>query len=416
MTATRRRAPALTIAAGLIATSGAAVAETSPWYLGISQAFGYDSNIFRRADEAKPESSGLISTTRLLGGFDIVPSRQHIYANVSLNANRYGDQPQLDSNGYGIAAGWDWETLERLSGVIKIAADRKPGNYADPQVPGGTGRVLDEPLRADFIVRLGDWKHSRMWLEGGYFYTRTTNLVDFGATSSVLGFQAEGYDRRIPTHSVSGGVRYRQGGNLIVGVDLRLEKGEEEYKLRNPAVAPPGRLYNDYDRQDIDLIARWTASGASNVDARLSYTRTENTGTLGRTDYSGTTATAAWEWQATGKLRSVARVAYDTDVREETIGDSTATTTNPAWSLAWDLTWNATAKLTPTLAVRWSDRKHDTALLDDQRQSLTLGLAYAALRNVTFNCSVGRESRHGAGAQRDYDATMTSCSVQAMLR
>jgi len=426
MIAARRKARALPIALGLAAIGTVASAETSPWYLGASQTFGYDSNVFRRPDNGveitlpdgsttrvlKPESSGTISTTRLLGGFDINPSRQHVYANVSVDSTRYGNQPQLDSNGYGIAGGIDWETMERLSGVVKISADRRPGNYADPQVPSGTGRVLDEPVRADFIFRLGDYKQSRLWLEAGYFYTRTKNTVDFGTELQFLGVQAEGYDRTIPTDAVSAGVRYRVGADIVLGADLRYEKGDEDYALRLPGGAVDTRFYNSYDRQDVDVIARWTASGASSLNARLSYTRTDNSGTLQRTDYSGPTAAMIWEWQATGKLHSTARVSYDTDIRAETLG----TTTNPAWSLGWDLAWAVTSKINATAGLQWSKRDLEGQLVADQHTGANIGFTYAALRNVNLQCSLAYESRSGAGVRRDYAANLTSCSVQAFLR
>jgi hypothetical protein len=420
-----RKASALTIALALAAAGGTARAETSPWYLGASQTFGYDSNVFRLPDQVtitnpdgsqtvfEAQSSGLISVTRLLGGFDITPSRQHLYANVSLDARRYGDQPQLDSNGYGLTAGWDWETLERLSGTIRLQADRRPGNYADWQVPTINGRYVEEPVRASFIARLGD-RQSRMWLEAGYYYTRIHDIVDFGALRDFLGAtQVEGYDRTIPSNAVSFGVKYRFAGETVVGLGLRYEEGDEDYTLRQTSGGSTAtRLYNSYDRQDIDLTGRWDASAISKLNARISYTTTDNTGTLSRADYSGPTAALWWEWLPTGKLRSVARMNYDTQIREETIG----TTTNPAWSLGWDLTWAASAKVSVNGGLRWSQRDWDGIDAKDTRRGANIGITWAPLRNVSLDCSLGRESRNDAGALRDYSTNLTYCTVQAMLR
>jgi hypothetical protein len=421
-----RQAPALTLSLGMAVAGGAAWAETSPWYVGASQSFGYDSNIFRRPADGltvalpgggvtvlKPEASGVISTTSLLGGVDIYPGRQHVYANVTLDARRYGDQPQLDSNGYGLSGGIDWETMERLSGTLKISAERRPGDYADPQIPSGTGRVLDEPVRVEFIARLGDYAQSRMWLQAGYFYNRIDNMVDFGTFRDFLGqFGIEGYDRTIPSDAVSFGARYRMGADIVLGADLRHERGTEEYRLRRTAGPVPGRFYNDYERSDIEFLARWTPSGASSLNARASYTSTTNTGTLGRLDYSGPTIAAVWEWRPTGKLNSTARLAYDTDIREETIG----TTSNPAWSVSWNVAWEATSKVSATGGLRWSDRQQEGQSLNDRRQGIDLGVRWTPLRYLQFDCSIGRESRTGAGARRDYAATLTSCSAQALIR
>lgn len=67
--------------------------QTSPYDLGLSQTFGYDSDIFPLPDRTgiqqpgggvaviEPDSSGLISTTLLLAGLDQPIGRQRVYGN-----------------------------------------------------------------------------------------------------------------------------------------------------------------------------------------------------------------------------------------------------------------------------------------------------------------------------------------------
>ena len=89
-------------------------ATRSPYYIGASQAFTHDSNIFRVADECA-ETADAVSTTALLAGIDQPFGRQRGFGNAHVRYNKYQDQSQLDNTSYRLAAGLDWETVERLS-------------------------------------------------------------------------------------------------------------------------------------------------------------------------------------------------------------------------------------------------------------------------------------------------------------
>src|SRR5450631_4768822 len=95
----RRRALAAAIGAALAAcTGGSAFAQDAatgrslapdpnPYYVGVSQGFTHDSNVFR----IPSGPSDNFSTTSLLGGFDQPISRQRIFGSGSVSLNRYFD-------------------------------------------------------------------------------------------------------------------------------------------------------------------------------------------------------------------------------------------------------------------------------------------------------------------------------------
>src|SRR5438132_9852808 len=99
------------LAAGLALAAAAAHAE-DPYYIGASQAFTHESNVFRRSD---PKLSDNISSTAVLGGFHWRPGRQHLYLDANAAHNRYSDLKQLDNTSQSVATGLAWQTIEHSS-------------------------------------------------------------------------------------------------------------------------------------------------------------------------------------------------------------------------------------------------------------------------------------------------------------
>lgn len=406
-------------------------AQTSPYYLGVSQTFGYDSNIFRLPDRTEvaqpgggvtviePESSGLISTTLLLAGMDQPIGRQRVYGNLSAGYSSYSNQSQLNSPTYALTAGVDWDTVNKLSGNAEFTSGLRLGSYGDRDVPTGLGDNEETYNRLQLLGRLGDWERSRFWLEAGYVFDQVRNDIDFErAVGSINGYRRD--DR---SHAFTLGVRHRWSGALVLGAGVRTESRSEEVESR--LIDPAGSVSSTLDsrRNDFDLFANLNSSDGNDVSARLSYGNRDydDPGVL---DTSGWSGSLRWGWRPTAKVDSSLRLLYDTEDREEG-GASAASSAGDDETLAveWRLRYEISAKLAADVSASWYRRDYDDARggYTDDDTSFRLALSWAALRNTTVGCALGFDRRDSSyqgplSGRSSYDAITTSCYAQVMLR
>ena len=427
----RRCAAALLVALAPLAGHG----QASPYYLGISQTFGYDSNIFRLPDRGEvalpgggvqvvePESSGLISTTLLLAGLDQPIGRQRLYANLNAGYTSYASQPQLDSPRYALTAGVDWETAEKLTGNAEFSSGLRLGSYGDRDVPAGRGDNEETYNRFTLLARLGDWKRSRAWVEAGFVADQVRNEVDFLQPVRDVNTDryTDGYSRDERSDALTLGVRYRQSGALVLGAGVRTEsrRTEVERQLIDPAQVVASSA--DSRRNDLDLFADFNPGGAHQLRARLSYADTDYDDP-GALDYAGWNGSLRWAWQATGKLDSNLLLMYDTEDRERGGGSAAdGYGDNQTLALEWRLRYAVTSKVSASLAASWYERDYDSlGGFTDHDTLLSLNLTWAVLRNATLGCTAGLDRRtsnaQAAVGRNSYDAQLFSCFAQLMLQ
>jgi hypothetical protein len=386
-------------------------AENDPYYLTISQSLGHSSNVYNINNQEIPDK---FATTSLTVGFDQPISRQRVFANASVRATRYEDITILNNTGYGLNAGWDWETIERLSGGFGISLNRSLANYAPAgdqlQVPQTT-RNEETSGQANMRVQYG-----------------LASLVSLNGSlsHSQVSYSAVEYDRsEVRQNAGSLGLTYRPSGLLTLGTALRVTRGEY------PNIPRPNGGVESFDRKDLDLTATWVASGLSTLNARLSYGRSKYD-TLTQRDTKGATGSLAWAWQPTGKLSF--NTSFTRDSGTETsllalannqgvaVGDNSVTTN----TLALGVGYEATAKIRMNLGARYAKRKlvNDNAIAPtegrDTVTSVTLGATYAISRAWQMGCNAGHDSGKptdgSTGVSTQYSTTNASCNVQLTIR
>lgn len=384
-------------------TSGATWAETSPYYIGASQRFTHNSNVFLSPDATA--KSSMISSTGVQLGLDQPVSRQRLTASFNANANRYGSLSALNNTDYALNARLDWETVERLSGNVAVSSRESLPTDAAALTAGQ--RNLLKVNGASLQANLG---LVTMW------------SFDAGAAVSRASYSEAAYIRNNTNQtSINGGVRVTPASGLTLRAGLR-----------HANVTYPN-AGNDVRRNDLDFSAIVNPGGASVFNSRVSLTR-ENQSALDRTTSSWTGA-LGWNWKPTGKVstnlalsRDTSNGSYDFTSGTINIGSSNSTV---ATTLGLTAQWEVTSKIAVSGNLSHARRSLDNSLTvgtgvlpssaSDRTNTLGLSVQYAVLRNVDLGCGVAWSDRSVSSATAtsltsQYSVTTYNCFGQALLR
>ncbi len=399
--------PLSLIIASLVAP--AAWAQSSPYNIGVSQGFTHQTNLFGATRSSGARVADKYSSTGLFGGVDLKLSRQRVFANAVVRANRYEDVKLLNNDSHGLNAGLDWETIGNLSGGLRVAANRSLASYTTAGAPPLTNeKNIESSHQTGATVRKGFT--SRVALTAGL----QRREVEFSAPSFSSG--------ELKESEASIGLRYGLPGQLVFGVGLRKTQTDRPRALQSP---PGSGIYiaDEADRDDLDLTAEWSPSGLSTLSARLSFGREEHS-LASLAGFEGTTGAVSWVYRPSDKTTFNASFTRDTGTASsfatyegtaEPLEVYSNTLTNV---LQAGMNYAATAKIRLNGNLRHSKGKTSSLTTvtsaDDTVNAVSLGATYAFSRSVSFNCGVSHEKRE-TGTD-EISARTVTCAGQLTLR
>lgn len=396
---------------GLACGAGAG-AETSPYYIGASQGFSYNTNPARQPDAVAKGSWW--SSTALVGGFDQQVGRQRFYGNGNVTANLYGQLDTLNNTSYGATAGWDWATIDRLSGTLYLSYSEGLADY------GGFNQ-------ANLLEVAKVTQSSGMALA-----TVQYGLLSLVAADLRLAHSTQHYnsDNRVADLSFSryelnqtaiqGRVRKEFSGQLTAGVGVAYTQGDYF------------AISQTFDRYDLFATAEWHATGQSTLSGRLGYTWADYTSVIDRpppfppatqdSRQDGLTGWIAWQYVPTGALEFTTRLSYDTLANSVFTngGNSTGTTDKLTAGLQFNAKYVFSAKTSFNASLEYYSRSQS-----DERNRFTnamLGATWLPTRSTQVNCNLtlnDRNQRQSSGQLvllTPYTAYGGSCSVQLTLQ
>ena len=388
---------------GLLALQ--AQAQTSPWYAGVNQRFEHHSNLFQSSGGGVSDT---VSSTSLVGGVDLPISRQRLYGRLTAGTNRYSNNTGLNHESYTGVLGLDWETAGRLSGTLALdasqtLADFNPPGFSQAGLPAVISNNATDTVGLRGSVRMG-------------VVTRLTAEVG-GATRRTRFDNALYQSRNVDIDEVYALVRYRPAGSLVVGGGVRATRGTYP-NFRAPVGG--GFTPENFERNNVDLIAEWPVSGASRVDARLSFGK-DSYDTITTRDYSGVTGEFTWRWQPTG--RTALTTVYTRRSGDE-VGVSNipgqATYATSANRVSDTVGVSADYELTGKMKVRATASLSDSSAVDqlgratdETNSAVSLGLVWEATRAIRAGCDVTVRNRSNGVSS---NANVFGCFGEFVLR
>ena len=416
--ATPLRAVAL---ASSITAAGLALAESSPYYVGVSQTFGHESNLLRLNDGAAVPNgysrSDTVSSTALLAGIDQPIGRQRLRGDVALRANRYNDNDVFNNQSYSANLALDWATVNRLSGTLAGRANRALSSFNRQEVGLLRDKNFEDTQALDASVRLGVVTQYSLLASAGH--REVSNTLEQDSVQA----------RNFQQDTGSLGVRWQPSSLLSLGVGVRTTQGRYPKFQR----LPDNSFRADrFKRNDIDLTADYQASGASTLNARLSTGKTEYD-LASQRDFSGVTGSLNWGWQASGKLRINTSLSRDTGQDSTAVNafntPATADYSRVNTTLRVGADWAATSKIAVTTSVVTSQRdlvrslpaQAGQTINDSGRERLTafsVGARWAPTRSSLVGCNATTDRITGSGvlASTNLKGTGISCYGQLTLQ
>jgi hypothetical protein len=381
--------------------TGGASAQSSPYFVSLSQSASHDSNLLRLGDGVSAPAgysrSDNVLATSLTAGFDQGFGRQRGYGSIALRSTRFDANPVYDNESYSLAAGLDWSTIARISGTVNLGASRNLASFGLQELGLLGQRNFEDSRSADVALRVGivtEWT-----AEATYGRREVSNTLDLPSVQS----------REFDSDAVSLGLRWRPAGATAIGLRWRGTTGRYP-KFRRDAA---GGFVEDRFRSDgTELNAELTPSGASRIALRIGSTRTRYDVNAAR-DFTGLTGSLEWSWRPTGKL------AFVTSFSRTTGQDSTPTVILffPATSdysrvsrtLRLRTDWNVSAKallyadvsryergLVRTFAVRSDTLEGGTG--EERGTSWALGARWLPWRWLALGCEFNDNRQTGSGA------------------
>lgn len=388
--------------AGAITAAGLALAESSPYYVGVSQSFGHESNLLRlnngAAVPAGYSKADTVSSTSLLAGINQPLGRQQLRGDLAVRANRYSDNDRFNNQSYTANLALDWATVNRLSGTLAGSASRSLSSFnRQEQQEILLDKNLEDTQTLDATVRLG-------------VVTQYSLLAGFNHRDVRNSLQTDGVQaRNFRQDSGSLGLRWQPSSLLTLGAGVRTTKGTYPKFLRQP---DGSFLADDFTRNNLDLTADYQPTGQSTVSARISTGKTEYDRATKR-DYSGVTGALTWGWQASGKLRINTSLTRDTG-QESYVSTNTLNAGNTAdysrinTALRVGADWAATSKI--AIAANVSSGQRDlvsslpiNGLVRDasgreRTTSFSVGARWAPTRSSLVGCNVNTDRTSGSSS------------------
>lgn len=396
------RTAALSAAVLLAFPAGAQTNDSAPFYAGASLGVTQVSNIYRLSTGS---NSDRVTSAGLLAGLDQRFGRQHLTLDGSLQDNRYADNSTLNNRAYSLRGALDWQTVGHLSGTFSALSSRSLAQFnLGTGVEQYTEKNTERNEDYSAIARLG---------------VGTRYSLEAGLNRRTRDFSLPVYDRFVyRQHTGNFGFYATPAGNVRLGLAARRTEGNYP---RYPIYLFGFRVGSqsiDYKRDDFDFTTAWNTGGSSQLNTRISRSRTTyDSTTSGLRDFHGTTGVIGWNWQATSKIQLNLQYARDSG-QETLVQTPDVNRIYTSWQFGGR--YALTGKISLN-AMTLRSRGHnvtDAAITSDffdGSNTYNVGLQWAFSRGLSLGCQANHTNRDSSVNQYNFSANSYGCTGQILL-
>lgn len=352
----------------------------------VEAVLGYDTNLFRFADDAEARASSLgdpiesIVFQRYGAGVDVdwKQGRQQVTGRLGANQtsfNRYSNL--LDYSGYNLNGEWKWQLGNRWSGILRAGREYAQQPYTDRF----TG-VIRNNLRTDktHAFQAEYWFHTD--------WRASARIDTFDREYDEVAQSIDNFRRR----TITLGLYTR--GNTMERLGVEYIDSRNEYNDR--PVLP--NLDNESDEQAVRLVGSWAASGKTTVFGHLGYAKRDypNVDTQG---FNGLEWRLGARWLPTGK--SLVETIVQRDLGES---DDPGVNFRRIDSATVNATWLALPKTRLAGRLRYARDKFDGTSRKDDVLSATLSASHEAWTGGEVSLGWEHSRRESTFATQEYRA------------
>lgn len=358
----------------------------------VNASFGYDSNIFRFANDAEVAAYSaslgcLLAPTSLCAATRIEPvsywrygaglnldwkqGRQEVTGKVSADKTRFSRYSDLlDYTGRDIQGEWKWTLGNQWSGLLSGNQLRTLAPYTNQ----GTG-TLGSNLRTEETTafQADYWFHTE--------WKARARIEHYTLAYSAASQQFRDRTRNTGTLGL-----YRLGNTVQrLGVELVDVQGEN-----------PGTPGTDFSEHALRLVGEWVPTGKTRLIGRLGYiSRTRSA--PGSKDYSGPEWRLEANWTPTGKTLLQATLARD--LRDSDLGGASF---EVADSLGLNANWQFLPKTRLQAALSYERVDYNGVVRQDSLWNSSLAVVHEAWRGGEVSAGVQRSIRSSTNGIYDF--------------
>ncbi|MBC8007781.1 MAG: outer membrane beta-barrel protein [Prolixibacteraceae bacterium] len=260
--------------------------EEQPLKFRVLGGITYDSNLFRLSDDTDAQSvlgtsekSDIIFRLGAGGKYELRKSRQKFIAEINVSEYKFKEFDDLDNTSNDLRGEWQWELGNNWNGELGLAHRRYLESFSNFQLYlrdmvdqdrlyGSANYLLNSRLKFTLDADRYDTEHSE----------QTRNVLD--STINNMAFT----------------VNWVTPAQNTIG--LKYRTADASYPNRDTI----GTLSvdNSYKEDELSVVTQWAVTGASQIYARLGYTK-RNFDELPTRNFSDPTWRLTYLWRPTGK-------------------------------------------------------------------------------------------------------------------